>query len=327
MPNTATRLITLILLLQRRPNQKAAALAEELGVSVRTIHRYVHMLDEMGIPVYSERGPHGGFSLVRGYRMPPLIFTLEEAVAVYLGTSLVRETWGQMYRDAAQGAISKLDNVLPDEQRREVAWARRTLLTRGTHHAPGASLQDRLQELRRAAREHRRVSMLYRSRKRREPTRRQLDPYVLVDRWGWWYVVGYCHRRQAVRTFRVDRILELEPLDEIFEVPGDFDADQYLLHEEESQRVIVARLRFFPEEAHIAIDESYWWETVEPQPDGSVIVSQAFLDLDSAARMAMSYGTLAEVLEPAELQHLVLERARSVLSTYGAPGLGNDGRP
>ena len=131
MANTATRLITLIMLLQRRPNQKAAELAEELGVSVRTIHRYMGMLDEMGIPVFSERGPHGGFSLVRGYRMPPLVFTPEEAVALYLGTTLVREMWGEMYRDAAQSALAKLDNVLPDEQRHEVAWARRTLLATG----------------------------------------------------------------------------------------------------------------------------------------------------------------------------------------------------
>ncbi len=61
MSNTATRLITLVMLLQRRPNQKAGELAEGLGVSVRTLHRYMLMLDEMGIPIYSERGPHGGF--------------------------------------------------------------------------------------------------------------------------------------------------------------------------------------------------------------------------------------------------------------------------
>jgi predicted DNA-binding transcriptional regulator YafY len=109
MSNTATRLITLIMLLQRQPNQKAAELAEKLGVSVRTVHRYIGMLDEMGIPIYSERGPYGGFSLVRGYRMPPLVFTPEEAVAVYLGTSLVGEIWGRMYRGAAQGALAKLD--------------------------------------------------------------------------------------------------------------------------------------------------------------------------------------------------------------------------
>src|SRR3990170_2677199 len=105
MANSATRLITLILLLQNRPNQKAGQLAEKLNVSVRTIHRYFAMLDEMGIPVYAERGPYGGFSLVRGYKLPPLIFSLEEAVAVYLGTSLVGEMWGQLYREAAQGAM------------------------------------------------------------------------------------------------------------------------------------------------------------------------------------------------------------------------------
>ena len=71
MSNTATRLITLLMLLQRQPNQKAGELAEEVGVSVRSIHRYINMLDDMGIPVYSERGPYGGFSLVRGYKMPP----------------------------------------------------------------------------------------------------------------------------------------------------------------------------------------------------------------------------------------------------------------
>ena len=131
MSQPASRLITLIMLLQRQPNQKGADLANKLGVSVRTLHRYFAALDEMGIPVYTERGPHGGFSLVRGYRMPPLVFSPEEATAVYLGTSLVEGIWGNLYHEAAQGALAKLDNVLPDEQRAEAAWARRSLVTTG----------------------------------------------------------------------------------------------------------------------------------------------------------------------------------------------------
>ena len=175
MANTATRLITLIMLLQRRPNQKAAHLAEQLGVSVRTVQRYIAMLDEMGIPVYAERGPHGGYSLVRGYRMPPLVFSPEEAVAVYLGTSLVEEMWGRLYRDAARGALAKLDNVLPDEQRHEVSWARRALLAPGMHRADNAPLVPLLEKLRRATRERRRVGMLYRGRSQPSPLRRDLD--------------------------------------------------------------------------------------------------------------------------------------------------------
>ncbi len=83
MNHTATRLITLILLLQRQPGQKAADLAARLGVSVGTLHRYFAMLDEMGVPVYAERGPYGGFSLVRGYKLPPLVFTPIEIVSKF----------------------------------------------------------------------------------------------------------------------------------------------------------------------------------------------------------------------------------------------------
>src|SRR5512134_2415740 len=163
MSNTATRLITLIFLLQNQPNQKASELAEKLGVSVRTVHRYFEMLDDMGIPVYAERGPYGGFSLVRGYKIPPLVFSLEEAVAVYLGTSLVSEMWGELYRDAAQGAMAKLENILPHEQRGEIDWARRSLVATGLHRADPNTLTSILEHLRKAMHERRQVSAIYQS--------------------------------------------------------------------------------------------------------------------------------------------------------------------
>jgi len=316
MPNTATRLITLIMLLQRRPNQKAGELAEQLGVSVRTVHRYIVMLDEMGIPVYSERGPHGGFSLVRGYRMPPLVFTPEEAVAVYLGTSLVEEMWGQLYRDAAQGALAKLDNVLPDEQRHEVAWARRTLLATGMHRADWTPLVPLLEKLRRATRERRRVRMVYRGRSQPEPLQRDVDPYALVHRWGWWYVIGHCHLRERMRTFRVDRIIELTLLDETFDVPTDFDIQEYLAAESHPQPQVQVRMRFAPEAALEALDNRAFWETVEERPDGSVVVTFNAPDLEWPLRVALSYGPHAVVLEPDELRCLVSERARAIAAQY-----------
>jgi len=187
MTPPAARLITLILLLQRRPNQKAADLAGSLGVSVRTLHRYFAMLDEMGIPVYTERGPNGGFSLVRGYKMPPLVLTPEEATAVYLGTGLVEEMWGSLYREAAQGALAKLDNLLPEEQLQEAAWARRSLVATGLHRANLDSVTPVLEKLRRAVREYRRVSMLYRSASHPDPLPRDLDPYALVALDGAFY--------------------------------------------------------------------------------------------------------------------------------------------
>src|SRR5512141_2796016 len=180
MANTATRLITLIFLLQNQPNQKASELAEKLGVSLRTVHRYFEMLDEMGIPVYAERGPYGGFSLVRGYKIPPLIFSLEEAVAVYLGTSLVSEMWGQLYREAAQGAMAKLENILPNEQRGEIDWARRSLVATNLHRADPSLVSPILEDLRRAARERCQASAVYQSAANAETTERRINPYALV---------------------------------------------------------------------------------------------------------------------------------------------------
>jgi predicted DNA-binding transcriptional regulator YafY len=319
MTTTATRLLTLIMLLQRRSNQKAGELAAALGVSVRTLHRYMGMLDEMGIPVYSERGPYGGFSLVRGYKMPPLIFSPEEATAVYLGASLVEQMWGKLYQDAARGVLAKLDNVLPDEQRQEVAWARRALHSTGLHRSDIAQLTPNLEKLRNAIRDTQRVEMLYHGRGKPQPQVRQVDPYALVHRWGWWYMVGFCHLRQAVRSFRLDRIRELSLLDERFATPADFNLQQYLAAEPVAQPQIRIRLRFNPEGAVLVTDNHTLWESLESQPDGSTIVETSVPDLTWAASLVLSYGPLVVALEPQELRTLVDEWVRATSAQYGEP--------
>jgi predicted DNA-binding transcriptional regulator YafY len=316
MTTTATRLLTLIMLLQRRSNQKAGDLAAALGVSVRTLHRYMGMLDEMGIPVYSERGPYGGFSLVRGYKMPPLIFSPQEATAVYLGASLVEEMWGKLYQDAARGVLAKLDNVLPDEQRQEVAWARRALHSTGLHRADIAQIVPYLEKLRNAIRDTQRVEMVYHGRGKSQPQARRVDPYALVHRWGWWYMVGFCHMRQAVRSFRLDRIQELTLLDERFTTPVDFNLQEYLAAEPVAQPQVHIRLRFNPEGAVLATDNRTLWENLEAQPDGSVIVETSVPDLTWAASLTLSYGPLVVTLEPQELRTLVREWALATSVLY-----------
>jgi predicted DNA-binding transcriptional regulator YafY len=319
MPNTATRLITLIMLLQRQPNQKATDLAKELGVSVRSLHRYMSMLDELGIPVYSERGPHGGFSLVRGYKIPPLVFTPEEAVAIYLGTSLVDEVWGRLYREAARGALAKLDNVLPNEQRHEIAWARRTLIATGMHRGDQNVVTPILEKLRCATRERRRVQLTYRGYNRPDTTNRKFDPYALVHGWGWWYIIGYCHLREAYRSFRVDRIVELALLDEAFEIPADFDIRAYLAANPTEQPLVTVRMRFKPELKQLAQDNRSWWEKIEEQPDGSTIVTMTNPDVLWASSIALSFGPAIQVLDPPEVKQQVLDWARAVADQMDGP--------
>lgn len=315
MSTPATRLITLIMLLQRRPNQKAAALAEKLGISVRTLHRYLGMLEDMGIPIYTERGPNGGLSLVRGYKLPPLVLTPEEAVAISLGTSLVRQIWGQLYHESAQGALAKLENVLPDEQREEIAWARHSLVTTGLQRADLRVLSPLLEKIRRAARLQRQVNIGYLDSSG-ALSERLVDPYALAFRSGWCYLVGYCHLRRALRTFRVDRIRNLELSQQAFQLPENFDAQAYLESALEDQPGVLARLRFDPQAAHIDFNNLPGWQSSQHNQDGSVEVTLTAPDLHWIASLVMSFSTLVVVLEPPELRSLVREWARGLAAIY-----------
>lgn len=316
MGNSASRLITLIMLLQSQPNQKAADLAIKLGVSVRTLHRYVKMLDDIGIPIYSERGPYGGFSLVRGYKMPPLVFTPEEAVAIYLGTGLVEEMWGLLYRQAAQGVLAKLDNLLPDEQRQEVSWARRSLIATGMHRGNQNDIAPNLEKLRRAVRERRQITISYRSSSEVASQDRNVDPYALVHRWGWWYVVGYCQLRSAMRSFRVDRILSITLLGENFQIPDTFDVHDFLEREFLDLPQIPVRMRFNPDAAHFALADRLIWDSIVEEENGTIVVTFSSVDLSWTAGQVLAYGPSVEILEPEELRKLVGQWAFQVLEKY-----------
>lgn len=239
--------------------------------------------------------------------MPPLAFTLEEAVAVALGTGVVKELWGELYREAAQGALAKLENLLPDEQCREVAWARQSLVTTGMNRADINTQIPALKELRRAIREHRIVSMNYQSSQNPHPSQREMDPYALVHRWGWWYVIGFCHTRQSIRTFRVDRIFETSLLNTAFSPSPDFDLQTYLKTKPPTELQIIARLRFQADAANLVTGNHSWWKTIEQQTDGSIDVTFSAPTLEWAASTALAYGPVGEALEPSALRLMVAE--------------------
>ncbi|MGD9049536.1 MAG: YafY family protein [Anaerolineae bacterium] len=321
MANVATRLISIILMLQRRGTLKASELAEELGVSERTVHRYMGMLDELGIPIYSERGPYGGFSLVRGYKLPPLIFTPEEATALYLGAELVKDVWGASYFDAAVGATAKLDNVLPDALLEEVKQVQRGLLVTGwlrRDYGPWAPILD---NLRRCVARRRRVRLTYRSF-HQEVTSRPMDPYALALQWGNWYLVGYCHLRGDLRTFRVDRIEEIEPTGKSFEIPADFSAREYLLRMAQERPATYYRVavRFEPEVAHIVRERREEWQELTDHDDGSVTLAFDASDLAWPCRWVLTYQDRATVLGPPELAAMVRDAAQAIAARYADDG-------
>jgi predicted DNA-binding transcriptional regulator YafY len=304
------------MLLQNKPLWKAAELADELKVSERTIHRYMGMLEEMGIPIYTERGPYGGFALMRGYKLPPLIFTAEEATVLYMGARLVEKMWGQVYQDAVTGVTAKLDNVLPDDLRRQVAQTEQSLVVGGLAARDYRPWAPTLQVLRECIRTRHALRITYRSFKLEE-TCREVEPYAMVFRWGLWYVVGLCRLRGELRTFRVDRIADVAALDEQFRVPDDFSAQTYVDETMRFDNRYTIEVHMDARIAPHVRERSGHWLDLENHEDGSVTIRMKVSDLAWATGWVLSYGDAATALAPPELVERVRAEAEAIMARYG----------
>ncbi len=238
---------------------------------MRTVHRYFSMLEDMGIPLYSERGPAGGFSLVAGYSLPPMVFAAEEAGALYLGAAMVEELWADIYRQETRSAIVKLENVLPREIREEVEGTKGVYTARNFHRSDMKKIVPVLKKIKESIRLKKRAQLLYAGREDGRKTR-NVDFYGIIHRWGWWYAVGYCHLRRQVRTFRVDRIIRIEELEEIFTVNNEFDFESYLHQEKISRPVYRCVFGINPGYEKLAESERSVWKSVEKNKSGETRV-------------------------------------------------------
>lgn len=212
-------------LLQARHRVGGPELALRLGVDERTVRRYAAHLTDLGIPVVAERGRYGGYRLLPGYKLPPLMLTDDEATVVVL--SLLAGRRMGLPDAATESALDKIQRVLPDAVRAQVEALRVTLAFTFPEREGAPPAASVALALAAAARERRRVSIRYRSWAGQE-SERDLDAYGLVLHSGRWYVSGLDHRSGQVRTFRVDRIAAVEPRPATFEQPAGFDPAAHL---------------------------------------------------------------------------------------------------
>ena len=227
MSHPLTRVLTLLELLQSHARLAGPELADRLGTDVRTVRRYAAHLRELGIPVEAERGRHGGYRLARGYRMPPLMLTNDEALAVVVGLLAAERLGMSMTTPANSGALAKIERVLPHSLREPLAAMRETLSFTANAVTAQAPETGVLLTLAQASRARTTVGISYLSW-RQDQTERDLDPYGVVFHRGRWYVVGRDHRHDSLRTFRIDRIASVTARRQTFTAPDDFDPVTYL---------------------------------------------------------------------------------------------------
>ena len=229
MYHPTTRVLAVLELLQSRGRLRGAELAERLEVDGRPVRRYITMLQDLGVPIEAERGRHGAYRLRPGFKLPPLMFSDEEALAIVLGLLAARRLGLAVAGPAVEGALAKVERALPPELRGRVQAVQDTLtLDLPPAEAPPAG--DTVVTFGAGAQQGRRVWLRYRSWSGGADTERVIDPYGLVYRTGRWYAVGFCHLRGDLRVFRLDRVLGAELRDEGFARPPDFDSLAYVLH-------------------------------------------------------------------------------------------------
>lgn len=228
MTRPTARVLALLEILQAGGTRTAADLAERLGVDERTVRRYVAHLVDLGVPVESVRGRYGGIHLVPGYRMPPLMLTDDEALAVVVGLVGSRRTGSGASTVALESATAKVLRVLPTTLARRLdallTGVRFTVPTGD----PTAVQADHLLVVAEAARDRRPVALEYTDSQGRRSSR-TVHPYGVVAHAGRWYVTAADPATPGVRTFRVDRIEALTTRPGSFEVPEGFDPAGALL--------------------------------------------------------------------------------------------------
>jgi predicted DNA-binding transcriptional regulator YafY len=304
------RVLTVLELLQSRPSMSGPELAERLEMDVRTVRRYITILQDIGIPVEATIGRHGGYRLRPGFKLPPLMFTEDEATALALG--LLGSAWLEIGLSsvAIEGALAKIARVLPQRSRErlEAISAHLILSPHKQEARPDAELLIRLSE---AIQLRQRVAMRYDSYQQ-QATQRTVEPYCIAGWRGRWYLVGYCCLRHDYRLFRLDRMQQMQVLAETFTRDDTFDCEAYIVaHFGTSSAGLPIAVEFQASLYAVRqqIPASYGRLTETP---GGVLFQCDTDDIAYTARYLMALNLPFVIQHPPELRAALLQLAEQI---------------
>lgn len=297
----ADNMLAILWLLKSGRRMTARELADELEIHVRTVYRYIDALCASGVPVVADSGHNGGYSLLNQFTEAPLLFDRQERQALMQAAVFAREA-GYPYGEALARAVAKLQRYSNEAQRSEL---QKHLDGFEVIHPPAdASPEAVVQELESAVAESRTLSMEYDKGSSAELRPRRIDPYGLVYWKGHWYVVAYCHLRQAIRSFRADRIRRIVQTGDGFDRPQGFSARQFFLGSllpdpNKEEKLLTVRIQG----KHHAINDlcGHWLfghMLTERTADEVEFVIQEQAAIHYAPHILLSYGKSIRVLGP-----------------------------
>lgn len=300
--NRIDRLFAILLHLQGNQTVRAQDLAAKFEVSKRTIYRDLVALSESGVALYGQAGE--GYSLLDGFYLPPLVFTDEEAKALFLGMHLLLQQADGSLLVHAKTALEKINVVLPIATRQQVEQLAK-IFWFVTPQMRFDFDDRRVLDLQRAIEQKCVVEIVYVGFGRNQSTTRTLDPYLLTNEAGAWYVTGYCHLRQATRTFRLSRIEQMHLLDETF---TEIHEIQFPATDQEIcirfERSIIHRVR----------EKQHYGFVAEQETVAGMELRYAVNDLQEIVPWLLGWGSSAEILSPPQLRSQILAEAQKLVS-------------
>lgn len=312
--NRTDRLLAIVLELQRHGQRRAEDLAATFEVNRRTIYRDMDALSESGVPIVSVTGQ--GYSLIEGYFLPPLSFSVDEATMLLLGADFMHQSFDTPYGRAAQSASAKIEGVLRESLREDVRSVRAAL----RFIAPGSAspaIQARLQLLRHAILECRQIRFRYHARfadaqKGREEWR-EADPYLLTNVAQVWYLSALDHTKNDVRRFRLDRMEDLAMRDSTFIRPP-ADTLKALTDDGGGPRMLAVTVLFDKQVARWVREAQSWFAVAEEETTDGLLVTLQIRHEDEVLSWLLSWGGKAKVLEPASLRRRLKREAAAILA-------------
>jgi proteasome accessory factor B len=317
----AGRLHSIIRLLETRRGMTLDDLAEECGVDRRTIHRDLNAVEEAGYTLTSEwvEGKKVYSFLTKSRNIPPITFTLNQLMSLYLLRSLGVHLAGTLFEGEIDELFRTITSVLPDRYAAHLERIARVSLPllHGARDYSGAA--DHLAEMQRALLHQYRIRLDYAKKGRGEAEAYDVDPYTLIFHKGGIYLLGLALNRQGMRLFALERIRGIQVTRQRFEIPGDFLPEAHFskafgLVNDNTMRV---RVRFSPEVAH-TVTERIWRKGQQVRIDRE---KHAVVEFEAAGEKELvswilSYGMHAEVLDPPELRKEVKRQIREMRQHY-----------
>ncbi|AIQ61656.1 helix-turn-helix transcriptional regulator [Paenibacillus borealis] len=311
--NKTDRLLAIVLELQGRRVVRAEDLASLFETSVRTIYRDIQALSEAGVPIIG--APGMGYSLMEGYFLPPVSFTVEEAVTLLIGTDFIEQRFDDDYCARAKSARRKIEAILSESVRNETSRIRQALRLL----APGKPVtrskeRKYFEKIRLAILEERKIRFHYSKgitdSMGDHHSERTVAPYGLVLVEGSWMLVAYCDLRQAIRHFHVSRMTGLAELEERFERPADFNLSEYQPSDDRHLRV---HLRFDYDVADkVKKSNNHFIEDMEEHQEGLDVILRVRQPAD-LVQWVLSWGANVSVVEPESLRNRIYEEAEKML--------------